>query len=73
MSVGYWQNIIASKDINIYDKPIEKKTTTKLLGVHIDEPLSWDSQISHIITKVQNGLRMLYKIRSLTNDLGTLN
>ena len=39
MTVGSRQNIIASKDmtLNIYDKPIEKKTTTKLLGVHIDE------------------------------------
>ena len=37
MTVGSRQNIIASKDmtLNIYDKPIEKKTTTKLLGIHI--------------------------------------
>ena len=34
MTVGSGQNIIASKDmtLNIYDKPIEKKTTTKLLA-----------------------------------------
>ena len=75
MTVGSRQNIIAPKvmTLNIYDKSIEKKTTRKLLGVHIDETMSWDNQISHIITKVQNGLRMLYKTRSLTNDLGTLN
>ena len=52
---------------------MEKKTTTKLLGVYIDEAMSWDNQISHIITKVQNVVRMLYKIRSLTNALRTLN
>ena len=48
---------------------IEKKTATKLFGVHIDETMSWDNQISHIITKVQNGLRMLYKTRSLYKRL----
>ena len=76
ITVGSRRSIIASKDmtvLSIYGKPIEKKTTTKLLGVHIDESLSWDNQISHILTKVQNGLRMLYKIRSLTSDRGTLN
>ena len=50
-----------------------KKTTTKLLRVHIDESLSWGNQISHTLTKAQNGLRMLYKIKSLTSDRGTLN
>ena len=59
--------------LNTYGKPIEKKTTTKLLGVHIDESLSWDNLIFLILTKGQIGLRMLYKIRSLTNDRGTLN
>ena len=75
MTVGSRRSIIASKDmtLSIYGKPIEKKTTAKLLGVHIDASLSWDNQISHIVTKVQNGLRMLYKLRSLTSDRGTLN
>ena len=38
MTVGYRQNIIEAKDITlrIYDKTVEKKTTTKLLVVYID-------------------------------------
>ena len=51
--------------IRIYDKTVEKRTTTKLPGVYIDETMSWENQISHNITEVQNGLRMLYTIRSL--------
>ena len=75
MTVGSRRSIIASKymTLSIHGKPIEKKTTTKLLGVHIDESLSGDNQISHILTKVENGVRMLYKIRSLTSDRATLN
>ena len=43
--------------LSIYHKTVERKTTmTKLLGVYIDETMSWDNQISHNITKVQNGL-----------------
>ena len=42
--------------------PMVKKTTTKLLSVHIDESISRDDKISHVITKVRNGLRMLYKL-----------
>ena len=67
MTVGYRQNIIEAKDITlrIYDKTVKKRTSTKLLGVYIDETMSWENQISHNITEVQNGLRMLYTIRSL--------
>ena len=68
------QNINEAKGMKLstYDKPVEKKTTTKLLRVYIGETRSWDYQISHMITKVQNGFRMLYKIRSFTKDSRTL-
>ena len=67
MTVGYRQNNIEVKDITfcIYDKTVEKKASTKLLGVYTDETMSWENQISHNITEVQNGLRMLYTMRSL--------
>ena len=38
------------------------------MGVHIDESILLDNQISHVIKKSRNGLRMLRKIRSLAND-----
>ena len=39
---------------------------TKLMGVRIDGMLAWDDQIKHILSKVSNGLRMLYLVRKLT-------
>ena len=52
--------------------PIEHKPCTKLLGVHIDEMLTWDDQIKHISSKVSNGLRMLHLARKLTDNQETL-
>ena len=48
-----------------------KPSTTKLLGVHIDEMLTWDDQIKHISSKVSNVLRM-YLARNLTDNQETL-
>ena len=51
--------------------PNEHKPCTKLLGAHIDEMLTWDDQITHISSKVLNGLGILYLAGRLT-DRGTL-
>ena len=47
-------------------------SSTKLLGVHIDEMRTWDDQIKHISSKVSNGLRILYLARKLTDNQETL-
>jgi hypothetical protein len=54
------------------DKTIEQEQSTKLLGIYIDECMIWDDHINHIIAKVSNGLRMLYKTRNMTDDIDTL-
>ena len=59
-------------NLELDDRPIEHKSSTKLLGVHIDEMLTWDNQIKHISSKVSNGLRMLYLARKLTDNQETL-
>ena len=58
-------------NLELDNRPIEHKPSTKLLGVHIDEMLTWDNQIKHISSKVSNGSRMLYLARKLTNDQET--
>ena len=50
----------------------EHKPSTELLGVHIDEMLTWNDQIKHISSKVSNGLRMLYLRRKLTDNQETV-
>ena len=74
MTIGSRQNLTNAKFMNLEldDRPIEHKPSTKLLGVHIDEMLTWDNQIKHISSKVSNGLRMLYLARKLTDNQETL-
>ena len=54
------------------DRPIEHKPSTKLLGVHINDTLTWENQIKNISSKVSNGLRMLYLAKKLTDNQKTL-
>ena len=44
MTIGSRQNLTKAKLMNLKmdDWPIEHKPCTKLLGVHIDEMLTWD-------------------------------
>ena len=74
MTIGSRQNLANAKFMNLEldNRPIEHKPSTKLLGVHIDEMLTWDNQIKHISSKVSNGLRMLYLARKLTDNQETL-
>ena len=70
VTIGSWQNLANAKFLNLEldNRPIEHKPSTKLLGVHIDEMLTWDNQIKYISSKVSNGLRMLYLARKLTDN-----
>ena len=54
MTIGFLQNLAKAKFMNqkMDNRPIEHKPSTKLLGVHIDERLTWDDQIKHISSKV---------------------
>ena len=54
MTIGSRQNLANAKFMNLEldNRPIEHKPSTKLLGVHIDEMLNWDNQIKHISSKV---------------------
>ena len=70
MTIGSRQNLTKAKFMNLKmdDWPIEHKPSIKLLGVHIDEMLTWDDQIKHISYQVSNGLRMLYLVRKLADN-----
>ena len=50
MTIGSRQKLANANFMNLEldDRPIEHKPSTKLLGVHIDEMLTWDNQIKHI-------------------------
>ena len=51
--------------IRINNTEIEKKRTTKFLGVQIDDKLNWKDHISHICNKVSKTIAILRKVRSV--------
>ena len=57
ITMGSRQNLANAYFINLEldNRPIEHKPSTKLLGVHIDEMLTWDNQIKHNSSEVSNG------------------
>ena len=62
VTIGSRQKLANANFMNLEldDRPIEHKPSTKLLGVHIDEMLTWDNQIKHISSKVSNSLVQPY-------------
>ena len=50
MIIGSRQNLAKAKFMNLKmdDRPIEHKPSTTLLGVHMNDTLTWDNQIKHI-------------------------
>ena len=49
--------------ILIDDVPLERKKTTKFLGVIIDENLNWNDHIRHITTCISRNVGVLYKMK----------
>ena len=64
MSFSFKHNATNLK-IRINDTEIEKKRTTKFLGVQIDDKLNWKDHISHICNKVSKTIAILRKVRSV--------
>ena len=57
--------------ININEKPIRQVKTAKMLGLHIEETLSWTKQVEFIYKKVSPLLGLLKRVRNYV-DLNTL-
>jgi len=44
---------------------IKRKTSTKCLGIYVDENLTWKTHIEHIVTKISAGLFVLRKLKTV--------
>ena len=53
------QNVSHEFDIRIDDKHIKKTQNNKLLGIHIDDKLSWSSHIRHICSSISSKISLL--------------
>ena len=56
-----------SKKLYICDKEINAVTSTKFLGVIIDQHLKWSEHISHIRKKIAKGLGVISKAKKSLN------
>lgn len=56
-------NICYSSKLRISDSSIDRVNTTKSLGVHIDERLSWSDHIDHIVKRVSSTIAGIRNIK----------
>ena len=47
-------------------KPLERVTTAKILGVHMDEPLTWADHVTMLFSSCYVALAVFPKLRNLT-------
>ena len=59
--------------INIDGNVINKVSSTKFLGIHIDDQLTWKEHINTVYSKVSKSLSILYRTKSLLNLKNTCN
>ena len=50
-------------DLHIYNKSIERKSSTKFLGVMLDEHIAWNDHILAIEKKLPKNIGLLYRAR----------
>ena len=50
--------------LTIHNFPIEQVSSTKSLGVHIDENLSWNTHIEGVCKKISSALGLIKRIRN---------
>jgi hypothetical protein len=53
--------------LRIADSPLLRRSTSKLLGFHVNDKLTWHDHINDIINKAATNLRLFHHIRHLLN------
>ena len=52
----------------VNNEPIKKVKSTKILGVTLDENLTWENHINVIAKKVSSGISALKRVRGLVDQ-----
>ena len=55
-----------SFDVKINSQKLPKSDSTKYLGVHLDNKLSWKNHMVHTINKVNQKLRLIKRLARAT-------
>ena len=67
MLIGSWQRLSTIHNppsLMIDGAPITHVTSTKSLGVHIDQTLSWNVHVENLCKKIASGIGALKRVRS---------
>ena len=54
--------------VRLRNVPIQKVSSIKFLGLHLQENLSWKLHMEHVLTKVRCGLSIVRKVKSYLNQ-----
>ena len=60
-------NIVAQPDLNINHVKIKQVHKATVLGVELDDKLSWNKHIDKVAKKVTSGIGAIRKIRDFVN------
>ena len=71
--IGSKQNLVKINNLNlpvisINNKPIERETTVKNLGILFDENLSWDAEINKCISSGYGKLKQAYRFKNFLRN-----
>ena len=56
-------NIDTQRGVKIDNQMIKKVKNTKVLGVQLDENLSWEKHVNHISSKISSGIAVIKRLR----------
>ena len=70
MLIGSWQKLRGrSVTVSINGKPLASITSTRYLGVLIDQHLNWKLHINHVLNRVRSKLYALHRLKPLPGHL----
>ena len=70
MLIGSWQKLRGrSVTVSINVKPLASVTSTRYLGVLIDQHLNWKLHINHVLNRVRSKLYALHRLKPLPGHL----
>ena len=72
MVFGKTKGVSDNCHIYINDVELEQVSSTKFLGVYIDDKLNWHKHILHVENKIAKSLSIMYKVKYLLDEAALL-
>ena len=72
MVFGKTGSVLSNCHIYINDVELEQVSSTKFLGVYIDNKLNWHKHILHVKNKIAKSLAIMYKVKYLLDETALL-